>query len=79
MLHIRSVNVGEHGEIDDRIYISFSIEGLATPRAVERLKNAVELHYRNGKTAINGDAAIPVADLIDILERNNDCGCGGRL
>ena len=79
MLHIRSVRIGEHGEINDRMFISFTIEGLATERAVERLKEAVEIHYRKGKTVINGDAAIPVGALIDILERNNDVASEGRL
>ena len=77
MLHIRDVTVGEKGNIDDRVYISFTIEGLATERAVKALKDAIELHYNNGRTVINGDAAIPVADLIAILERNNDF-CEGR-
>jgi len=74
VLHIRNVSVGEKGNIDDRVYISFTIEGLATERAAKALKDAIELHYNNGRTVINGDAAVPVADLIDILERNNDCG-----
>ena len=39
MLHIRGVTVGKKGNIDDRVYITFTIEGL-----------------------------------IDIFERNNDCG-----
>jgi len=77
MLHIRGVHVAEKGEIDDRVWVSFTIEGLATERAAKALKDAVELHYRNGRTALNGDAAIPVGALVEILERNNDCG--GRL
>jgi len=71
MLHIRDVSVGEKGNIDNRVFISFTIEGLATARAVKALKDAIELHYNNGRTVINGDAAVPVADLIDILQRNN--------
>jgi len=71
MLHIRDVSVGEKGNIDNRVFISFTIEGLATERAVKALKDAIELHYNNGRTVINGDAAVPVADLIEILQRNN--------
>ena len=71
MLHIRDVKIAEKGNIDNRVFISFTIEGLATERAVKALKDAIELHYNNGRTVINGDAAVPVADLIDILQRNN--------
>jgi len=78
MLHIRDVKVAEKGNIDDRVYISFVIEGLATERAVKALKDAIELHYNNGRTVIDGDAAVPVGALIEIFERNNDIG-GGRL
>jgi hypothetical protein len=71
MLHIRDVEIQPKGEIEDRIYVRLVIEGLATERAVERLREAVELHYRGGKTVIDGDAAVPVADLLEILERDS--------
>ena len=78
MLHIRDVKVAEKSSnIDGRVWISLTIEGLATERAVKALKDAIELHYNNGRTVIDGDAAVPVADLIEILQRDNDY-CGGR-
>ena len=72
MLHIRHIKVSDKGEIDDRRFITLEIEGLITERALNALNETVELHYRNGRTVINGDAAIPIASLIDVLERNND-------
>jgi len=77
MLHIRDVRIEPKGEIDDRVFVHFVIEGLATERAVAAIRNAIELHYKNGRTVINGDASVPVGALIEILERNNDYGGRG--
>jgi hypothetical protein len=78
MLHITDVHVTEVEELEDRVHVDLRLQGYVTPRAAEELKEASAMHYRGGRAVIDGDAALPVSLIIEILKRENDY-CEGRL
>jgi hypothetical protein len=78
MLHVAEVQITEVEELDDRVHVDLRLQGYVTPRAAEELKEASAMHYRGGRAVIDGDAAIPVSLLVEILQRDNDY-CEGRL